>query len=146
MHPVLAKKRTKIREGLRKHGTNVDRNDADVTGDGDQSSIHLNFAGKQFYRDLFGNGGDLHEHAKFGRLSPFAMACITGMVGTVETSLKQASSSPSSDPLKPSEALIRLLETRETSMRVSPLLMIVSLGKNVPDADPVRQVAIATRC
>jgi hypothetical protein len=116
----------------------VDRNDADVTGDSDQSSIHLNLAGKQFYRDLFGNGGDLQEHAEFGRLSAFAVACITGEVGTVETSLKQASSSPFSDPSKPSKALIRLLKTRETSMRVSPLLMIVSLGKNVPDADPAR--------
>jgi hypothetical protein len=147
MHPVLAQKRTKIREGLRKHGTNVDQNDADITGDGDQSLIHLNFKGKQFYRDLFGNGGDLQEHAEFGRLSQFAVACITGVVEAVETSLKQAASTSnngSSDPSKPSEALIRLLETRETSMRVSPLLMIVSLGKNVPQADPARQVAIAT--
>jgi hypothetical protein len=150
MHPVLAKKRTKIRDGLRRHGTDVDRNDVEITADGDQAPIHLNYAGKQFYRDLFGNGGDLHEHATFGKLSQFGVACIKGEVEFVETSLKQASSNGrgDSDPSKPSKDLIRLLETRETSMRVSPLLMIVSLGKNIPGADPAhlaqRQVAIAT--
>jgi hypothetical protein len=141
MHPILAKKRNKIRQGLRKHGTNVDRNDADTTADGDQAPIHLNYAGKQFYRDLFGNGGDLEEHAEFGRLSQFGVACITGEVEYVETSLKQANSSGSnsnSDPSKPSKDLIRLLETRETSMRVSPLLMMVSMGKNIPNPDPER--------
>jgi hypothetical protein len=150
MHPLLAQKRTKIRKGLRKHGTYVDRNDVEVSGDGDQAPIHLNYAGKQFYRDLFGNGGDLQEHAEFGRLSQFGVACITGEVEYVETSLKEANRNVgrNSDPAKPSEALILLLETRETSMRVSPLLMIVSLGKNIPVADPAllaqKQVAIAT--
>ena len=151
MHPVLAKKRTKIREGLRKHGTDVDRNDVEVTADGDQAPIHLNHTGKQFYRDLFGSGGDLLEHARFEGLSQFGGACITGKEEFIEACLKQASSNrrgnSSSDPSKPSKDLIRLLETRETSMRLSPLLMIVSLGKNVPVADPAhlaqRQVAIA---
>eukprot|EP00978_Attheya_sp_CCMP212_P003707 scaffold7843_cov47-Attheya_sp.AAC.2 len=156
MHPVLAKKRTEIRDGLRQHGTNVDRNDVERCGDGDQAPIHLNDAGKQFYRDLFGNGRDLQEYAAFGSLSQFGVACIRGDVEFVETSLKQASrrrdSDDGSDPSNPSKDLIRLLETRETSMRVSPLLMIVSLGKSIPVADPSadpallaqRQVAIAT--
>jgi hypothetical protein len=150
MHPVLLKKRNQIRDRLRRFGTNVDGNDEDPTGDGDQSLIRLNYSGKQVYRDLFGEGGDLQEHAQFGALSEFARACIQGSEETVETLLKHASRDAvgsSSDPSKPSEALIRRLETRETSMRLSPLLMIVSMGKNVGGGNQERlaqgQVAVA---
>jgi hypothetical protein len=132
MHPVIVRKSAQIRDSLRRHGTNVDQNDLDPTGDGDQSEIHLSHEGKQVYRNLFAEGGDFHEYAECGGLSTFASACITGNVANVEALLKQASGADSS---KPSQALIRLLETRETSMRVSPLLMIVSLGKNVGLSD-----------
>jgi hypothetical protein len=48
--------KARIRDSLKRHGTNVDMNDADPTGDGDQSPVHLDFAGKQVYRDLFALG------------------------------------------------------------------------------------------
>jgi hypothetical protein len=45
-----------IQEKLKRHGTDVDQNDADLTGDGDQSPINLNHDGKQGFCDLFASG------------------------------------------------------------------------------------------
>lgn len=47
---------SEIRKKLKKYGTDVDRNDADPTGDGDQSAVTLSDSGKQVYRDLYGTG------------------------------------------------------------------------------------------
>jgi hypothetical protein len=48
--------KAQIRDSLKRHGTNVDMNDADPTGDGDQSPVRLDHSGKQVYRDLFAAG------------------------------------------------------------------------------------------
>jgi hypothetical protein len=52
----VLKLREDIREKLKRHGTDVDKNDADPTGDGDQSPIHLDHDGKQVFCDLFASG------------------------------------------------------------------------------------------
>jgi len=52
----LRQQRKEIRKKLRDHGTDVDLNDRDVTGDGDQSLITLDYNGKQVYRDLYAVG------------------------------------------------------------------------------------------
>jgi hypothetical protein len=59
-------------------------------------------------------------------LSRFAIACISGKVEEVKRALKEVNL-----PGIPSKSLIDLLETRATSMRLSPLLLIVSMGKNL---------------
>ena len=66
-------------------------------------------------------------------LSKFAMNCFTGNVDGVRASLKQADT----DPEMPSEALIKLPELRETTLRQSPLMMIMTMGTHVimPEED-----------
>ena len=125
---LLQRIQADIRKQLKAHGTDVDLNDKDPTGDGDQSPIRLNHAGKQFYRDLFSKGGDIEECLYANQISQFAVACMTGNVAQVETALEDANGVTAPEP---SKKLIRLLETRETSMRLSPLLFIVSVGKNI---------------
>lgn len=132
-----------IRQRLRTHGTDVDLNDRDPTGDGDQSPILLNHSGKQVYRNLFAEGGDIAQCGQADQISRFAVACVMGIFPYVEEALEEADD----DPAKPSDRLIQLLETRETSMRLTPLLLIVSAGKNIvdPSADRLsrRQVKLA---
>jgi hypothetical protein len=130
----------RIRQGLLEHGTDVDRNDADPMGDGDQSPILFtkNKQGdqqerQQFYRDLFATGGDLVTIEDKGMLSTFAVCCIFGNHSRVQTMLEQAAST---NPEEPSSDLIRLLETRESSMRLSPIMLIIAMGKIMASHDP----------
>ena len=129
----LTQVRARIRQGLERHGTNVEQNDNDPTGDGDQSPVRLDHDGKQFYRDLFATGGDINNLVDEGFdqvLTPFGFNCVIGTVPKVKEALeKEADNSNNEGP--PSSALIELLETRETSMRLSPLLMVISMGKNI---------------
>lgn len=135
-----------IRQRLRKSGTDVNLNDSDPTGDGDQSPLDsLSFKQKQvYYRDLFAHGGDITECLGVeGHVSTFAISCIIGGVPFVEDALKKATDENAAEP---SKELISLLETRETSMRLSPLLLIVSAGKNIqlpPDVLSRHQVEVA---
>jgi hypothetical protein len=122
----------RIRTGLEEHGTNVGANERDLLGDGDQSTIYSQ-AHRQFYRDIFSEGGDLAESFGAGTMSDFAVRCIQGSVQGVEEMLEVVSSN---DLPHPSDALIKLLETRETSMRLTPLLLLVSAGKNISGAGP----------
>ena len=126
----LLQVRAQIRKDLKKHGTNVEQNEADPYGDGDQSLVLTGgFQRQQFYRDLYSNGGDINYLADVGLapLSEFAKHCITGNVDGVRASLEQADT----DPEKPTEALLQLLEKRETTQRQSPLMMTISIGKNI---------------
>jgi hypothetical protein len=118
--------RAKIRKGLRAYGTNVEQNDGDPTGDGDQSPVHLDENGKQFYRDLFAEGGDLNECVEANVISTFGKCCVSGNARAVKSMLQEANNDDK-EQAQPSAALIKLLETRETSMRFSPLLMVVSM-------------------
>ena len=130
-----------IAQGLVAHGTHVNENEKDPYGDGDQSEIRK-AAHQQFYRDLFSQGGDLAEWFSSGLASEFAVSCLQGNVAQVRQMLEKAAAAATTansqydhdDSLgTPSKALVELLERRETSMRLSPLLIIVSAGKNISD-------------
>jgi hypothetical protein len=118
----------RIHRGLQANGTDVARNERDLLGDGDQSEVRRPEY-QQFYRDIFSEGGDLTECFSAGVVSQFAASCVGGDVARVQAMLAQAADRRPDQ--QPSEELLRLLETRETSMRLTPLLLIVSAGKNV---------------
>jgi hypothetical protein len=102
----------------------------DTMGDGDQSSIKLPEPNRQFYRDLYSSGGDIQAIFATGDGQPpltnFGLSCTIGASEVVIKMIEKAD-----QPGKVSTKLLELLETRETSMRLSPLLMIVSMGKNI---------------
>mmetsp|Transcript_49413 Transcript_49413/g.119862 ORF Transcript_49413/g.119862 Transcript_49413/m.119862 type:complete len:540 (+) Transcript_49413:84-1703(+) len=128
------RRRTEIQHGLKRHMTDVDLNNQDTMGDGDQSPFNHgeSHSFKQFYRDLFAEGGDIADALQCGTLSKFAVSCSYGDVANVKRMLEEASASSASstDDGNPPLELIKLLETRETSMRLTPLMLIVSAGKN----------------
>jgi len=132
----LAEKKVLIRQLLQEIGTDVDQNDSDPTGNGDQTTIST-VERRDVARHLFATGGDIHEHFTGAQVSKFAMACAGGSLKTVQSEL-QSVKSTAVQPFSKSEELRTLLETRETSMRLSPLLLIVSLGKNLfmPGSQP----------
>lgn len=120
-------------------GTDVNRNDNDLTGNGDQSMI-ATFQKRDLARQLFAVGGDIHEHVcqqKFHpSMSTFAYACASGFVGDAQSEMKRVKSIESvTQPYSRNGDMLNVLETRETSLRLSPLLLIVSAGKNVYGAD-----------
>ena len=113
-----------IRRRLQETGTDVELNDRDKYGDGDQSKVDSEKA--QFYRDLYAQGGDINLLID-DRLSPltdFQKYCIYGSVKQVKSVLDWASK-------QGPDTLMKLLESRETAMRQSALMMVVSIGKNV---------------
>ena len=138
-----------IRKKLHRHGTDVKLNDRDVFGDGDQSPIHLNDKGKQVYRDLFAVGGDITEDANDFATRPdkpsykrFLYLCIGGNYETVKRILERVTADRKPHHGDVDSALLFFLETRVTSMRLTPLLAIVSMGKFM--AFPVGQHKILT--
>jgi hypothetical protein len=130
----LEQMREAYRKGLLEHGTDLQRNRREITGDGDQSPISAGPNGvfsprRQFYRELWSSGSDVYATYVCGQYRNFATACAMGDVKQVKAMLDEANTSPT----QPSEALQELLETRETSLRLSPLLDMVSLTKNFAD-------------
>jgi hypothetical protein len=135
----LDQKKQAIRQFLIEAGTDVNRNDNDLTGNGDQSMI-ATFQKRDLVRQLFAVGGDIHEHVcqqKFHpSMSTFAYACASGFVGDAQSEMKRVKSIESvTQPYSRNGDMLNVLETRETSLRLSPLLLIVSAGKNVYGAD-----------
>jgi len=104
-------------DNVQRYGSDVDDNDLDDIGDGDQSPM-LPEEEQERYHRAWPNEEINH--------SPFARFCMTGEVAKVRQMLKDADT----DPERPSARLIRLLETRETFMRFSPILMLVSLVRH----------------
>lgn len=118
---------------LQLNGTNVEQNEADPYGDGDQSRIAAaDCCDHQFYRDMFAEGGDIHQimDVQLGPLSVFAKQCIGGQADLVRVTLERLAGKDQDKTEEPSRELIQLLEKRETALRLSPLLMVVSIGKN----------------
>ena len=116
-----------IRKLLELAGTDLEQNDNDLFGDGDQSGCgHLGLIGestRQILRSLFAQGGDLDSYLCFkGGFSPFGNACATGDVSKVENMLKVTETG--------SEERRQLLERRETGMRFSPLCLTTALYKS----------------
>eukprot|EP00957_Ditylum_brightwellii_P138642 10567293-Ditylum_brightwellii.AAC.1 len=116
-------------------GTNVTQNDNNPQCDRDQSSLSSVKEGKrQFYQDLFFIGSDINHMVDLGMapLSEFAKLFITCSISEVKKVLQKASAASNSNAAaKPNKQLVQLLETRKTSLRLSPLLMLVSMGKNL---------------
>ena len=133
MLPLPEKKRL-IRQLLIDIGTNVEKNDGDPTGDGDQTPIST-VEKRDMARHLWATGGDILEHFTGGKVSKFAMACASGDLTLAQTELQRVKST-AVQPFSACNELTILLETRETSMRLSPLLLIVSLGKNLVSKNP----------
>jgi hypothetical protein len=121
-----------LKSQLSHFGTDVQKNEDDPYGDGDQSRIP-GYSNREFYRELFSTGGDLNHIAdlNFAPLSMFAIACITGMYSKVQKMLEEVAGKNQDVSETPSPELIQLLERRETCLRLTPLLMVVSMGKNL---------------
>ena len=123
----LDDKRTKVRTLLQSWGTNVQFNDNDPFGNGDQSVIRT-AAERKEARKLFSDGGDL-KAAIFARsFSKFSLACLDGDVGLVRQMMDSASQ-PMEQPHSRQNKWKELLDGRETAMRHSPLLLLCSVGK-----------------
>mmetsp|Transcript_6693 Transcript_6693/g.9713 ORF Transcript_6693/g.9713 Transcript_6693/m.9713 type:complete len:543 (+) Transcript_6693:55-1683(+) len=132
----LVMQKARIREILtRQCATNCNRNDADPLGDGDQSMIRT-VNGRQAARELWATGGDIEgtvvelnfNNSKFYQFYRF---CVMGDSPNVCKALKEASADQ--------DELTRMLETRLTSMRLSPLVFTIAAGKNLmplPNAPP----------
>jgi hypothetical protein len=132
----LQQQRAAIRAGLIQYGTDCDYNDADKFGDGDQSPI-ATLEGRAFARNLWSTGADFGAMMQQRAFSPMAIGAMHGNVTLVETMLRIADYT--SENGRPSEALLNCLESRESSLRLSPLTMIVSLGKNINEAAGLRK-------
>ena len=131
-------------------GTDCDKNDADPLGDGDQTPISSRI-GADRAREIYSIGGDIHQHFTNCAITMFGMSCARGDVEAIckvinahVTNKRKATATENEDEeqrpwyccddekdnINKTKMAI-FLETRETSMRLSPLLMIVSAGKNI---------------
>jgi len=117
-----------FREALIAFGTDCDANDRDPTGDGDQSMIQTE-AKRDAAREMYSIGGDIHQHLVDNALSEFAFACAAGVVHSVQKILDKMEKKVTKPSCR-SDEMKKLLESRETSLRLSPLLLITSAGKN----------------
>lgn len=126
----LEEQKHTIRQALKAIGTDCDKNDADPFGDGDQSMIQTQ-AMRENAREIYSIGGDIHEHLvdREDGFSDFAFSCALGAHHAAQKKLDEVTSRIA-QPWSRSEELKQLLEKRECSMRLSPLLIIVSAGKN----------------
>jgi hypothetical protein len=115
-----------IRKLLTKAGTDVNKNDRDPYGDGDQSLLYGKgrVNQRQILCNLFDEGGDIDQHLAEGSrgFTDLAWSCIKGDTKAVAKKLKAAS-------LEGQKALTEIMEYRETSLRLSPLLLTVALSK-----------------
>lgn len=122
----LARLRQELRAKLEAAGTDVAKNDADAFGDGDQSPAPT-VAAREILRETWASCGDVLVAAREGALTPFAMACFVGDARQVRDAIGAARTRGGS-------ALRELLERRETTLRLSPLLFGVSGMRQVAGA------------
>lgn len=120
-----AKATTAVIEKLAKlAGTNVEMNENDPFGNGDQREVgERTMAGeptRQILRNIFSRGGDLEHYLIFKAFTPFMMACAIGNLKTVERLVRATAEG---------EERIQLLERRETGMRMSPLLVTLAFSR-----------------
>ncbi len=107
-------------------GTNVQQNTNDPFGDGDQSGCgQLGMQGeqtRQILRSLFSQGGDLDSYLCYNGFTEFGYACAIGDASTVLRMLRQTEFG--------SKERMKLLEFRETGMRLAPICLTVALYKS----------------
>jgi len=115
-----------VAELLKRSGTNVEQNSLDLTGDGDQRPMPQaeNSQKRAILRRLWSMGADFNEVMFEKKFSPFAAAVVRGEAKLVEDMLSHTKNGSSERR--------KLLEYRETGMRLSPLLLLIALGvKNI---------------
>ena len=123
--PQIKKLMIKI---TRLSGTNVEQNEGDPFGNGDQSpcgelgNTDEGEETRQILRYLFQNGGDLNSYLMFDRFTQFAHACVIGDAATVRRMLALTQFG--------SRERMELLEQRETGMRFPPLILTVAMFKS----------------
>jgi len=109
-------------------GTDLEKNDSDPYGDGDQSGVGEMGTGgepsRQILRDMFSQGGDLSSYLQYQGFSTFGMYCASGNMSAVEQAIRATKQG--------SSARMNLLERRESGVRLSPLLLTVALSKFKP--------------
>lgn len=127
----LSEKNEAIRKLLKEIGTDLSKYDDDPTGDGDQSPI-VTHDNRDLARHLFSSGGAgvIEEHIPQRALSRFAFGCVVGSRKGASEMIEEAKKC-ARQPYSRSEGMLALLNSRETSMRLSPLLLIVSAGKGI---------------
>jgi len=101
--------------------TDLQQNDTDPYGDGDQRQLP-NESECSIFRNAWSHGGDMEELLMGRSYSPFALACVTGNKIKVEAMLKAIANDD--------VARTQMLEFRESVMRLSPLLLTVALSKH----------------
>lgn len=106
----------RLRHLLQRTGTDVDKNDSDPAGDGDQSPLQVIDSGFEEISDLC---GDLMEHFVIEMANTFWSACLFGGPGGIELAL---ASVVGFGPVP--AALVQFLEHRSSPLRLSPLLLI----------------------
>jgi hypothetical protein len=124
----LEGQKSTIRAALKDMGTDLAVNDADPTGNGDQSLIQ-SCERRDGARELYSIGGDIHKHATEGAFSELGTMCFIGGVKAAHIMIENVTKKIQ-QPYSRQKEMITLLEMRDTSLRLSPLLLIVSAGKN----------------
>mmetsp|Transcript_26875 Transcript_26875/g.65313 ORF Transcript_26875/g.65313 Transcript_26875/m.65313 type:complete len:597 (+) Transcript_26875:189-1979(+) len=122
--------RSEIRSLLISVDTDLDLAADEPYGNADQSII-VDSKDRDLARELFAIGGDIPGTGNARAFSSFGMNCMQGDFLRVRYMLEETCDGLS-QPLSRQERLRRLLESRETSLRLSPLLLMVSAGKNFP--------------
>lgn len=112
------------RDMIQTTGTNMEQNDADPLGDGDQTPMRIE-SKCQVFRTIWNNGGDISMLLQTQSFSSLAMDCITGKKQQVQARLHQAATTPAS-------LLTALLERRESCFRIPPILLVIGLAKHKP--------------
>lgn len=125
----LQEQKAVIRTALENMGTDVQMNDADQFGDGDQSPIETS-KGRDAARELYSIGGDIHKHAVEDAMSMFGKLCLFGSAAAIQRMLDEKRDKLA-QPYSTKEEMKVMLETRDTSLRLTPLLLLVSAGKNL---------------
>ncbi|CAJ1953007.1 unnamed protein product [Cylindrotheca closterium] len=137
----LVDQQTEIRSLLRSFGTDIEKNDSDPFGNGDQSAIPT-LEGRTRARELFSIGGDLPAATFSKSFSPFALACLAGEPAPVKTMIEDVCSKLK-QPYSRQNKLKELLDGRETAMRHSPLLLLWSAGKMMMGINKSKYVTIS---
>ena len=130
-----------IRSTLMDIGTDCTYNDNDPMGDGDQSKI-LSSQKRKDARELYAHGGDIHAYLNNRAFTLFAFACIHGEYQKV-TMLLSNITNRIEQPWCHNNEMKAILESRECSMRLSPLLLIVSAGNSCQGVNKENHVTTA---
>lgn len=109
----------------------MEQNDADPQGNGDQSYIE-DFMNRDYAQLGYNAIKMLHARPLNEADSDFGNACIEGNVQAVRETI-QSVCNKVDQPYSRQHALKVLLETLETGLRLSPLLMVVSMTPHLYD-------------